>query len=399
MPPAASYPARRVTSGPVRTSGVITASDPVLLGDHALAELLARALLREGEVDRVTHGFHTWPAGLHPDAARDLVAAFPGASVLDPFCGGGTVLVEALLAGRRAVGRDLSRIALRVARGRTTPWDEAILTRARSRGRAATAAARAAQDLPAPGILQAVRDWYHPHVLCELEAIRRSVTTAEPDIRPILELCFSSILVKTSHRASDTSGRRVVKDRPHGTAAVLFHKKLREYGRRVAALRDAIPAGTPPADLGYADARKVQLREPVDLVLTSPPYPSTYDYLPLQHLRNVWLGEDPQIDAEIGARRTFRDGEAAARKRWSADTRAWTERVASALRPGGHLVVVIGDGLTPTGPVDTSEATEEAAKLAGLAPVARASVERQDHARATSRWEHVFCFRRPPAAG
>ncbi len=392
-------PAAAALRGAVRKPGVQSASEPVLLGDPALAEVLAGALRCEGPVDRVTHGFHTWPAGLHPDAARLLVAALPGRSVLDPFCGGGTVLVEALLAGRRAVGRDLSRIGLRVARGRATPWDEALLTRARSAGRAATAAARSAQELPPPRILAAVRDWYHEHVLFELEALRKVVTAAPPDIRPVLEVVFSSILVKVSHRASDTNARREVRDRPQGTTAVWFHKKLREYGRRAAALREAIPPGTLPVDLALSDARRLELREPVDLVLTSPPYPSTYDYLPLQHLRNVWLGEDPQQDDEIGARRHFREGEAAARKRWSADTRSWTARAAAALNPGGHLVVVIGDGLTPTGVVDTSEPTEDAGRAAGLLSVARASIERMDHARGTSRWEHVFCFRRPPVAG
>ena len=49
---------------------------------------------------------------------------------------------------------------------------------------------------------------------------------------------------------------------------------------------------------------------------------------------------------------------------------------------------------TAKGPIDTSEPTEEAARAAGLKPVARASVERMDHARGTSRWEHAFAFRR-----
>jgi SAM-dependent methyltransferase len=378
----------------VRTPGVTTTNAPVLLGDVALAQVLAGSMLHEGAVDRVTHGFHTWPAGLHPDTARDLVGALPGRSVLDPFCGGGTVLVEALLAGKRAVGRDLSRIALRVARGRATPWDEALLTRARSIGRQATADARKATEPPPPRILAAARDWYLPHVLAELEVIRRAVSAADPDVRPILEVVFSSILIKVSHRVSDTSPRREVKDRPVGTTAVWFHKKLREYGRRAAALRAAIPEGTPPVDLGPSDARHLRLRKPVDLVITSPPYPSTYDYLPLQHLRNVWLGEEPDEDREIGARRAFRDGEGKARKQWVADTHEWTRRAAEALAPGGHLVVVIGDGLVPTGAIDTSEPTEDAARAAGLQPVARASVERVDHARGTSRWEHAFAFRR-----
>lgn len=379
----------------MRTPGVTTTSEPVRFGDPALAQVLADALRREGPVDRVTHGFHTWPAGLHPDAARDLVQALPGRTVLDPFCGGGTVLVEAVLAGRAAVGRDLSRIALRIARGRATPWSEELLTRARSLGREATAQARAATEPPPDAVWRAVRDWYHPHVAAELEALRRAVTAAPAEIRPILEVVFSSILVKVSHRQSDTSGKRVVRDRPRGTTAVWFHKKLREYGRKVAALREAVPPGTPLVDVGPSDARHLKLKRKVDLAVTSPPYPSTYDYLPLQHLRNVWLGEEPDEAREIGSRRSFRSGEAAARRRWSSDTHAWTARVAEALAPGGHLAVVIGDGLVPSGAIDTSETTEEAARAAGLVPIARASLERVDHARGTARWEHGFVFRRP----
>lgn len=381
----------------MRRTGPRAESEPIVLGDPAIGAALAQALGPTGEVDRATHGFHTWPAGLHPDAAHDLVAAFPAESVLDPFCGGGTVLVEARIAGRAAIGRDVSPIAELVARGRSATPDEALLGRARSTARRLTEVARAATDPPPPRIHDAVRDWYAPHVLAELEALRRGISLADSDLRPALWLCFSSILVKTSWRESDTAGRRVKHHRPPGTAAVLFHKKVREYGRRAAALRAVVPAGTPEADVSLADARHLRLRHPVDLVLTSPPYPSTYDYVPMQHLRTVWLGlrDDGAGAREIGARRSWRKGAAEARRRWVEDTHAWTARAASALRPGGHLVVVIGDGLTPAGPIDTSGPTEEAATAAGLAAVARASVERADFARGTTRWEHAFAFARP----
>ena len=39
----------------------------------------------------------------------------------DPFLGGGTVIVEALRAGRLGIGSDISPLALFVARGRTAP--------------------------------------------------------------------------------------------------------------------------------------------------------------------------------------------------------------------------------------------------------------------------------------
>lgn len=366
-----------------------------LLGDPALAERLALALSAAEDVDRFTHGLHTWPAGLHPDGARELIQAFPGASVLDPFAGGGTVLVEALAAGRRAVGRDLSSIAVRVSKLRTARPDEATLTAIRAAARRIADDAKIANDPPPDPILRAVRAWYAQHVIAELEAIRRGCLAADPAIRDTLLALFSSILVKTSYRKSDTSARREPKDRPRGTTAILFHKKAREYGRKAAALREAVPPGTPPADIAFGDARQIVVDAPVDLVLTSPPYPSTYDYLPQQHLRRVWLGETEPDDDEIASRRQWRAGEREARRAWRADTFAWTASAAAALRPGGHLVVVIGDGLAPGGTIDTSEPTEAAARAAGLESVARASVERTDFARDTARWEHVFAFRKP----
>lgn len=377
-----------------RTAGK-SAGPPILLGDSDLAQVCAEALAAADPVDRYTHGFHTWPAGLHPDAARLLLAAFDGASVLDPFCGGGTVLVEGRAAGRRTVGRDLSPIAVRVARARTATPDDALLTRFRSRARKLTEAARSAKVRPPAAIEKVVSEWYATHAIWELESIRLGIAESEPDIRPLLEVCFSSILVKVSWRKSDTSPKRVKHRRPPGTTAILFHKKVRELARRMAALREAVPEGTPEADIDVCDAREVALSEPVELVLTSPPYPSTYDYLPLQHLRTAWLGDQPDSNSEIGSRRDWRQGERKARKRWRQDTDRWTAAAAAALKPGGHLVVVIGDGVAPGGAIDTSSSSDEAARAAGLVSVARASVEREDHARDGTRWEHVLCWQRP----
>jgi hypothetical protein len=379
----------------MRRTGSAASDAPVEFGDPERSAVLAAALASSGEVERATHGFHAYAAGLHPDAAARLLAAFHGDSVFDPFMGGGTVMVEARIAGRRAVGCDVSPISALVAAARTCTASEETLTVARAAARKLTDAARAANADPPEGILATVADWYAPHVLHELEALRSGIFAMEPGVpRTLLWACFSSTLVKVGWRKSDTSSARERHHRPEGTAAILFHKKVRELGRRIAELRDLVPAGTPEADLGLADARAVAVTPPVDLVLTSPPYPSTYDYLPMQHLRTVWLGL-PGGSGEIGSRRAFREGGRQGKRAWIEDTRTWVANVVRSLRPGGHLVVVIGDGLTPSGPIDASQPTEEAARAAGLVAVARASVERADHARGAARWEHVFAFRRP----
>jgi len=370
--------------------------EPVLLGDRKLAKVLADALLADADVDRFTHGFHTYPAGLHPDGAALLIDAFAGRSVLDPFCGGGTVLIEALAAGRRGVGRDISPVAVRVAKARTSiPTDER-LTKFRSRARKLTEAARQATDRPPRDIYQAVEQWYAPHAIWELESLRKGIAESDEDIRSLLEAIFSSILVKTSWRKSDTSKQRVKHKRPRGTTAILFHKKTRELARRMAALREVVPEGTNRPDIRFSDARNLSIGPPVDLVLTSPPYPSTYDYLPMQHLRSVWFGDHAKRGErhEIGARRDWRDGSRGAKKRWVEATNDWTKSAAACIEPGGFMVVVIGDGLMPSGPIDTSAPSEHAARGAGLKSLARASIERVDHARKTTRWEHIFAFRK-----
>ena len=102
--------------------------DQIVRGDKDTGEILAKALAAESRVDRWTHGFHTYPAGLHPDAARDLIAHVQPKSVFDPFCGGGTVLVEARAAGCRSWGTDVSPTAVRVSHMRTrTQLEEARL--------------------------------------------------------------------------------------------------------------------------------------------------------------------------------------------------------------------------------------------------------------------------------
>jgi hypothetical protein len=75
------------------------------------------------KVGSLTHSFYRYPARFGETFVREAVRNFSneGEVVLDPFCGGGTTLVEALTAGRFAIGSDVSQLAIAVTRAKTSP--------------------------------------------------------------------------------------------------------------------------------------------------------------------------------------------------------------------------------------------------------------------------------------
>ena len=80
---------------------------------------LAISRVRHAAMDQdlivgLTHQFYRYPARFSPCFVRAAIQAFssPGDLVLDPFMGGGTTIVEAYTAGRRAIGNDVNSLAM-----------------------------------------------------------------------------------------------------------------------------------------------------------------------------------------------------------------------------------------------------------------------------------------------
>lgn len=71
----------------------------------------------------MTHNLYRYPARFSPEFVRATLDAFskPGDLILDPFLGGGTSAVEALVSGRRFAGFDLNPLSILLTRAKTTP--------------------------------------------------------------------------------------------------------------------------------------------------------------------------------------------------------------------------------------------------------------------------------------
>jgi len=94
-----------------------------------LIERLKQAVQAKENISGLTHNFYRYPARFSPKFVREIIELFsnPGDVILDPFVGGGTTLVEALVSNRHSIGFDVSPIASFVSQTKTTLLSEADL--------------------------------------------------------------------------------------------------------------------------------------------------------------------------------------------------------------------------------------------------------------------------------
>lgn len=80
------------------------------------------AVLSRSPSQGYTHTFYRYPARFSPEFARAAIKFFSDKddTILDPFMGGGTTLVEALVQGRNAIGTDINSLAHFVSTVKTT---------------------------------------------------------------------------------------------------------------------------------------------------------------------------------------------------------------------------------------------------------------------------------------
>ena len=362
-----------------------------------LAEALAESA---GPTDELTHGFHSYPARMHPRIARKVLQLYPGDPVVDPFCGSGSVLVEARVAGRRALGVDLSPLGVRLARVKVDARNEA--SRARFRATLEGIAERSEErvrtriDARAP-LPKSELQWYAPNVLKELAGLLEEIRAVEDvEDRRALEMLLSSIIVKVSKQRSDTSTRMEDNRIRKGLPTELFLDKGIELVGRWAELWE-VASKSPSPRVIEGDALQLRERLPKNtragLVLTSPPYGGTYDYVEHHMRRYPWLGIDPSRMRrnELGARRDFRRGK---------DTQRWDQQVRQVLRAisavkakDAAIVLLVGDAQIGDRRIDASRQLGRLAPDAGLRWVASASQSRPDFTGNDDRRESLVLLR------
>jgi DNA methylase len=253
------------------------------LSDNAQTALIAAAR-DAAPVRGLTHGFYKYPARFSPIFVGAVIQAFtePGDLVLDPHVGGGTTIVEALAAGRKAVGVDISTLAAFVSGVKCTVFSDAELDKLeRWAGRVA-----ASIDIHRPSVASAAYEdlgYYkhlnHPSRWRLRKAIDQSLSIAVKLGTPRLESFGRCVVLNTAQWALDGRSKR--------TTIEEFRRVLQNTAEEMVTgarqLRNAVKAnGRYPVTIlrrsadGIEEEQSLRAMSTPRLVVTSPPYPGVH---------------------------------------------------------------------------------------------------------------------------
>lgn len=315
-----------------------------------------------------------YPATFISPIPKLLIASLSeqGDTVLDPFGGKGTTAIETVLQNRNPIYCDLNPFAAENVEGLFAAleyvfWGKNGLENERERIATNTPRLDEIDELiDAFGINLEIKDWYHENTILTLLAIVKLIYNDEANgntgLMLIRKLAFSSILKFASsqqgHFTYVTDNCKPVQIREKD-ALSLYCDKLEQI---VLASREFIAQyklSFPDADLqtvlenrriiaGNAKDLSWIADGSVDLVVTSPPYLCSQDYIKTMRLMNLFFENKKafefDVKQEIGPRTMRRGKSSVVVPKFYSDMEKVFENIDRVLKQEGFFALVIGQG-------------------------------------------------------
>ena len=252
-----------------------------------------------------THNYHRYPAKFIPQLVERLIDKYiriKDAHINDPFMGCGTTVVTGISRGFRSSGTDVNKIAHLITKVKATPIDPDLLEEKTSQFMATveeltfSPSQRPVEPFIPQKHFKRINYWFPEKNRDELGKILRIVTREQdPIFRDLFLVAFSNILKNCSiWLQSSTKPTRDKKRIPSGSLDVL-RRQINKMKRGNLAFYKVVPPHVVAdvsryLDITIADARQQPAEEnSVDLIVSSSPYVTSYEYADLHQLSTIWL--------------------------------------------------------------------------------------------------------------
>ncbi len=364
--------------------------------------------LPEKERTKHVHRLHPYLGKFIPQLVEIFLRKYftAGQTVVDPFAGSGTTLVQANELGINSIGFDISEFNTVLCRAKTASYD---IPKLRSEvldvlHSTESSRVRPASWLPFFGSDESneeqlkhskyLKEWFAPDALADLLSYRAFIKHY-PDqdlLKVILSRAARSARL-TKHFDLDFPKKpqtepyqcfkhsRVCK--PTQDAMQFLRRYSLDSLKRIEQFSNLRTNAR--VDIFHADSREIDVPE-IDGVITSPPYVGLIDYHQQHAYAYHLLGLEDRRGLEIGA--AAQGSSVNAKKKYQEDIAAVFRRLAGKVKSGGRIIVVAGD---------RANLYPEIAEMANLEmeDVVTRHVNRRTGRRANEFFESVFIWRKP----
>ena len=246
-----------------------------------------------------THDYHRYPAKFIPQIVKKLIEDYaPNHTqiVCDPFGGCGTTLVEAKLLGHKSIGFDINPVAKLITQTKTTAINPKSLANYRDRFLQYYDDTPSVQREHHPRIAY----WFDEPTVLELDRIYFAIKKIENhNVRRFFLCAFSHNLKNCSRWLMKSIKPTIDKDKIIPPAKESFLRHLDSMIKKNERFYNELKQSgylKVPATMYRRDSTKVWPINDgdVDLIVTSPPYVTSYEYADLHQLSLLWFGDDPK---------------------------------------------------------------------------------------------------------
>jgi len=253
------------------------------------------------ETAYITHGYHRYPAKFIPQIVSRLVQNYTkqGEIVVDPFGGCGTTVVESKMLGRPSVGVDINPVAVLITKAKKTSISPTKLEECSSKLRAKIDSFGKDTKVKVPEH-ERIDYWFKSLEKRKLAFLFSEISKIkDEDVRHFFLCGFSNVLKNCSIWLQKSNKPTRDFSKKSSDPFIVFLRQIKAMMRGnidfFNLLQDNEYFNT-SCNVYCADARKIPVKSSsVSLIVTSPPYVTSYEYADLHQLSTLWFNHTKNL--------------------------------------------------------------------------------------------------------
>ena len=243
----------------------------------------------------ITHGYHRYPAKFIPQIVSRLAEKYTRESdiIADPFGGCGTTLVESKVMGRPSIAVDINPVAVLITKAKITAIDPVKIEKEFSNFQKKLESYSEKTIVKAPEH-ERIDYWFKSEEKRRLAFIFTEISKIkDQDVQDFFFCGFSNILKNCSIWLQKSNKPTRDFEKKPSEPIKTFLKQIKMMLRGNARLFKMLSEKgylKVPSKVICTDARTVPVKDnSVSLIVTSPPYVTSYEYADLHQLTALWL--------------------------------------------------------------------------------------------------------------